>query len=104
MRASTSLVDLSCSGDMYEGEPMIVAVAVSAGSRLGSSPPRSSFEMPKSSSLTHGEPSARRVTKRFDGLRSRWTMPAACTSASASHAWRAISHASSIGQRAASRR
>ena len=29
MRESTSLVDLSCSGDMYDGDPMMVAVAVS---------------------------------------------------------------------------
>ncbi len=77
---------------------MIVAVCVSAGSSPGSSPPSDvSFEIPKSSSFTDGDPSALRVTKRFDGLRSRCTMPAACTSASASHAWSAISHASSIG-------
>ena len=70
---------------MYDGEPMIVAVCVSAGSIPGSSPPSVvSFEIPKSSSFTEGEPSALRVTKRFEGFRSRWTIPAAWTSASAS--------------------
>ena len=72
---------------------MMAAVAVSAGS--APSLASVSFEIPKSSSFTHGAPSARRVTNRFEGLRSRWTMPAACTSASASHACSAISHASS---------
>ena len=48
--------------------------------------PGSLFEMPKSSTLSSGVPSAPRVRKRFAGLRSRWTMPSACASASASQA------------------
>ena len=49
---------------------MSVAVAVSAGSG-DASPCDTNFEIPKSSNLTDGEPSERRVTKRFEGLRSR---------------------------------
>ncbi len=45
-----------------------------------------SFEIPKSSSFMRTEPSVRRARKRFPGLRSRWTMPAAWASASPSHA------------------
>ncbi len=44
------------------------------------------FEMPKSSSFTRSEPSLRFARKRFAGLRSRWTIPAACASARPSHA------------------
>ena len=54
MRASTSREERICSGDMYEGEPMIAVVFVSAKS---SAP--ETFEIPKSSTFTDGEPSGR---------------------------------------------
>jgi len=67
--ASTSSAE-SCSGDMYAGVPMKASVAVS-----GVSSPRVAFAIPKSSTLTMGVPSNVLVRKRFDGFRSRWTMP-----------------------------
>ena len=74
----------SCSGDMYIGEPSTSVVCVSAPS-VGSPAPVI-FEMPKSSTLMMRRLSDRFARKRFDGLRSRWTMPSACASAMASHA------------------
>ncbi len=85
LRASTSFALFTCSGDMYPGEPMRDPSAV----RLcASTPVAGAFEMPKSSTFTSTESSMRRVAKRFAGLRSRCTMPSACASATASHAWR----------------
>ncbi len=83
VRASTSREERSCSGDMYTGEPMMAWVLVTARSAVGPD----ILEMPKSSTLMEGVPSGPLVRKRFSGLRSRWTMPAPCASASASHAW-----------------
>jgi hypothetical protein len=60
---------------------MMPVVFVSAGL-----PSSATFEMPKSSTFTHAEPSGRRERKRFDGLRSRCTMPARWASAIASQA------------------
>src|SRR5260221_365741 len=55
LRASTSLAERICSGDMKYGEPIMVEVLVIA-------PPPSlselALEMPKSSTLTSGPPSA----------------------------------------------
>jgi hypothetical protein len=45
------------------------------------------LEIPKSSTFTNGVPSDAVVTKRFAGLRSRWTMPFWWASAIASLAW-----------------
>ena len=55
------------------------------------------FEIPKSSTLTDNEPSARRMTNRLAGFRSRCTMPSPCASAMASHACSANSTACSMG-------
>ncbi len=67
---------------MYPGEPMTVEVRVTIWSRsvIGI------FEMPKSSTFTVGRPDGRVARNRFAGLRSRWTMPSECASATASHA------------------
>jgi hypothetical protein len=56
---------------MYQGDPRIsdVEVRLPSGTPASSSPV--SLEMPKSSTLTSEEPSARWVRKRFAGLRSR---------------------------------
>ncbi len=81
-RASTSRASRNCSGDMYEGEPMADAAWVRAWSLAVSGV----LEMPKSSTLTMGGPLGRVARKRLPGLRSRWTMPAACASAMASQA------------------
>ena len=59
------------------------------------------FEIPKSRTLTRASRPGAGRRKRFAGLRSRWTMPSACASASASHAWSTKSTASLEGQRAA---
>ena len=82
-RTSTSRVFFSCSGDMYWGEPMTVSLPVSRISRRAVRR-EVTFEMPKSSTLIHGVPSARREKKRFAGFRSRCTMPSVCASAIAS--------------------
>ncbi len=79
LRASTSAAERICSGDMYSAEPMPTSVAVM---RVSSS----SFEMPKSSTLITASPLRFRARKRFAGLRSRWTMPSPCASATAAHA------------------
>ena len=81
VRASTSRALRSCSGDMYAGEPITVAVLVSEKSSASAA-----LAMPKSSTFTLGEPSARTVRNRFAGLRSRWMMPMAWASAIASAA------------------
>jgi hypothetical protein len=83
-RASTVLADTSCSGAMYAGDPSSAAVLVLAASP---GPFGAILDTPKSSTFTHGEPSARRTTNRLAGLRSRCTMPAAWASAIASQAW-----------------
>ncbi len=86
-RPSTSRADFICSGAMYSGDPSTVAVWVSdIPSPL--SPPSGPvvLEMPKSSTFTQLDPSAARVSRRFAGLRSRWTMPAPWASAMASQA------------------
>ena len=49
--------------------------------------PSAILEMPKSRSFTQSVPSGRIVRKRFPGFRSRWIVPIACASASASQAW-----------------
>ena len=46
VRPSTSFVERSCSGDMYDGEPMMVAVAVNAGSAPAPSGSTVNLEMP----------------------------------------------------------
>ena len=85
VRESTVFDDCICSGDMYCGEPSTAEVFVIDGAAI--EPIVLSLEMPKSSTFTERSPSASRTVKRFAGLRSRCTMPAACASASASHAW-----------------
>ena len=83
-RASTFLPS-ACSGDMYATVPTIlpssvagriVSVASSSLPEVGSV----SFARPKSRTFT----SPCSFTMMFPGLRSRWTMPAACARASAS--------------------
>ena len=44
------------------------------------------FEMPKSRTLMESVPLERRTQNMFEGFRSRWTMPSACASATASPA------------------
>ena len=85
--ASTRRDDRICSGAMYCGDPMTVCVSVSPKSGRAASIALVAFEMPKSRTLMHGEPSTPDVRKRFDGLMSRCTMPSACASASASQVW-----------------
>ena len=70
VRSSTSPASVSCSGDMYVGDPSAPAAVVidpvpcdALGSRF--------LEMPKSRTLTISLPSAPRVKNRFAGLRSR---------------------------------
>ena len=77
------------------GEPMRALVVVMSCARRP--PCVVIFEMPKSSTLIESWPSARRMQKRFAGFRSRWTMPSACASAMASHAWSTNSTACSTG-------
>ena len=60
----------------------------------------SALEMPKSSTLISRAPPTVRARNRFSGLRSRWTMPAACASATASHACRIVVGRGLDGQRA----
>ena len=79
---------------MKRGLPSIDAVRVISCS---DSPNGFVFEMPKSSTFTSGPPAGPRVTKRFASLMSRWTMPSACASASASHACMTYSAASLAG-------
>ena len=86
LRASTVLALRTCSGDMYCGDPSSVLGAVRLFFDGASSSWRIDFEMPKSSTFTMRVPFARSARNKFDGLRSRWTMPAACASAIASHA------------------
>ena len=76
LRASTFFELRICSGDMYVGEPKTACVSV----RRGSGEPSlcAAFEMPKSSTFTRAVPSARWVRKKFEGFRSRCTMPSAC--------------------------
>src|ERR1700677_3746041 len=71
VRKSTSRADRTCSGDMYSGVPTEDCVWVSFAS-----PSSAILEIPKSRTLTiHSCLSEQR--KRFDGLRSRCTIPAA---------------------------
>jgi hypothetical protein len=81
VRESTLREERSCSGDEYKGDPMNDVVFVRAWSE-----PSRDLEIPKSSTLTSGEPSALCATKRFAGFKSRWTIPSECASATASHA------------------
>jgi hypothetical protein len=82
LRVSTSRLERSCSSDMYAGEPRMALVPVSP-----SSVSWGAFAIPKSSTLTSGLPSARSIRNRLPGLRSRWTICAACASARPAHAW-----------------
>jgi hypothetical protein len=82
-RASTLRVDLSCSGDMYVGDPITARVLVMLSPWVASSVTET-FAMPKSSTLTRSDPSGCVTTKRFADFRSRWTMPSPCASAIAS--------------------
>ncbi len=100
-RVSTSLAERICSGAMYSGEPIRAAVLVSDSS--STELPVSAFEMPKSSTFTRREPSARRARNKLPGFRSRCTTPAACASAKASMACKTNSTASRIGKRATRR-
>ncbi len=99
-RPSTSRAERSCSGDMYIGEPTTLVVRVTAEPRGSTNAALAAltFEIPKSMTLTIREPSARSARKRFSGLMSRWTMPAACASAIASQASRTKETASSAGK------
>src|SRR6266545_2499713 len=83
-RGSTVLPNANCSGDMYEGEPSAMLLPVRPAVWV-LNPRVVTFEIPKSSTFTAKSPSARRITKRLAGLRSRWTIPRACASAMASH-------------------
>jgi hypothetical protein len=85
-RAST-LLPSACSGDMYPAVPTTRPSAVrgrSPAATVTSSSLTSavsvSFARPKSTTLTR--PSEPTIT--FPGLKSRWTIPAACAAASAS--------------------
>ncbi len=60
------MADKTCSGGMYRGEPSMVWLAVTDISE-----PAVDFEMPKSSTLTKGVPSASAVTNRFPN----WILP-----------------------------
>ena len=62
VRVSTSLAERICSGDMYKGEPIKTEVRVSESS--DALPPRSDFEMPKSSTFTMRVPSARSMARK----------------------------------------
>ncbi len=73
----------------------MICVACVMPSPLRSGP--DTFEIPKSRTLMLGSPSGLLVRNRFSGFMSRCTMPAACASASASHAWRTWSAASAAG-------
>ena len=94
VRPSTARADRICSGDMYAGVPSSDCVCVR---RM--SVPIDDFEIPKSSTLISAVPSGRHVTNRFAGLTSRWTMPIACASASASQVWSTSSTAHGTGSR-----
>ena len=72
VRASTDLGRRACSGDMYAGEPRSISARVSVGAAPSDdASAASAFEIPKSRTLTSGDPSARSVRKRFAGFRSR---------------------------------
>ncbi len=91
-RWSTSPEPLHCSGDMYVGVPITAPVVV----WLTASALPLSLAMPKSSSLVRAPVgiSGSGTRKMLSGLRSRWTMPWACTAASELHTLRTI-HAAS---------
>jgi hypothetical protein len=84
VRVSTFRASRTCSGDMYIGDPSVLPVVVT----LRGPSSATAFDTPKSSTFTSPDPSVRRVRKRFAGFKSRCTMPRACASATASHAWR----------------
>jgi hypothetical protein len=70
VRESTCFDACICSGDIYRGDPTSALVRVMLTS--GFEPAFAvTFEIPKSSTLTERRPSARRIQKRFAGLRSR---------------------------------
>ena len=77
----------SCSGDMNSSVPSVwpTAVRARAGRPVGSA----ILAMPKSSTLTTSSPS-RLSTMMFSGFMSRWTMPRAWASPSASATWARI--------------
>ena len=62
VRMSTARADISCSGDMYSGEPMTAVVLVIPWSPLELG--LVSLEMPKSKTLMHEEPPARLVRNK----------------------------------------
>ncbi len=74
---------LTCSGDMYAGEPIMLLTAV----RFCFTGPPVDLEMPKSSTLTRRPPSARLARKRLEGLRSRWMTPMRCAMPIPVSAW-----------------
>ena len=83
-RASTASPS-ACSGDRYSGVPKMTPACVSA------SPPDCgcvTFAMPKSRILTTSRCPSRSTSMMFSGLRSRWTMPAACACSSPRRIWR----------------
>jgi hypothetical protein len=86
-RASTSCSPRACSGDMYAGVPMAQPSTVSAASPS----PRA---VPRSMTMTLSASSREATRKKFDGLTSRWMMPASCRPARPSAAWRPTSMAS----------
>ena len=78
-RWSTVESPCACSGDMYCGVPTTLPTRVSfpaCGSCFASCSSSSILLMPKSSTFTRSEPSARSQRKMFPGLRSRWMTPA----------------------------
>ncbi len=82
----------SCSGAMYAGVPIAAPVAVRRRSRVtvgdgdGDSTASAAHAMPKSVTSTRAARSAVTSTSTLSGLKSRWTMPAACAAASPSPA------------------
>ena len=97
LRSSAFLALCQHSGGRYSGEPMSALVLV----RLTPAEvvPDSIFEMPKSRTLTAGEPSARRAKNRLAGLRSRCTIPSEWACASASQACSTYRTASAMATR-----
>ena len=90
----------ACSGELYPIEPYGTPTSVSGSSvlRPGVAGPLS----PASGTSIFARPKSRMrawppgPTMMFAGLRSRWTMPAACATASASASWIAIESAESV--------
>jgi hypothetical protein len=98
-RPSTLPLARHCSGDMYAGVPIALAVPVMSIALWVS------LAMPKSRTLTRSPlgSSASGTTNTLSGLRSRWMMPAACVASSTPAICLAMSHTRSTGNRPARR-